>query len=149
LAYPHAHQLLICADGGGSNGYRVRLWKYELWRLAKETGLAVTVCHLPPRTSKRNSIEHRLFSHISMSWPGRPLVSHEVVVELIAATTTKQGLKVHAERDLGTYPTEVSVSDADMRSITICHTLPRLGELLPEPTPGLPSTVSVNPLRAP
>src|SRR5262249_54361157 len=103
-AYPEADRLLICADGGGSNGYRVRLWKYELSRLATETGLDITVCHLPPGTSKWNKIEHRLFSHISMNWRGRPLTSHAVVVELIGATTTKQGLRVHAERDLGTYP---------------------------------------------
>jgi len=119
LAYPDADQLLVCADGGGSNGYRVRLWKYELWRFAKETGLVITVCHLPPGTSKWNKIEHRLFSHISMNWRGRPLVSHEVIVDLIAATTTKQGLKVHAQRDLGTYPTDVTVSDMDMRGITL------------------------------
>ncbi len=118
-AYSDAGELLICADGGGSNGYRVRMWKYELWRFACETGLAITVCHLPPGTSKWNKIEHRLFSHISMNWRGRPLISHEVVVELIAATTTKQGLKVHAERDLGTYPTKVAVSDADMATINL------------------------------
>ena len=119
LAYPEADRLLICADGGGSNGYRVRLWKYELGRLAAETGLAITVCHLPPGTSKWNKIEHRLFSHISMNWRGRPLTSHEVVVELIAATTTKQGLKVHAERDLGTYPPRVNVSDSDMARVRL------------------------------
>jgi Rhodopirellula transposase DDE domain len=119
LAYPEADRLLICADGGGSNGYRVRLWKYELGRLAAETGLAITVCHLPPGTSKWNKIEHRLFSHISMNWRGRPLTSHEVVVELIAATTTKQGLKVHAERDLGTYPPRVNVSDSDMAQVRL------------------------------
>ena len=119
LAYPEADRLLICADGGGSNGYRVRLWKYDLGRLAAETGLAITVCHLPPGTSKWNKIEHRLFSHISMNWRGRPLTSHEVVVELIAATTTKQGLKVHAERDLGTYPPRVNVSDSDMARVRL------------------------------
>ena len=119
LAYPEADRLLICADGGGSNGYRVRLWKYELGRLAAETGLAITVCHLPPGTSKWNKIEHRLFSHISMNWRGRPLTSHEVVVELIAATTTKLGLKVHAERDLGSYPPRVNVSDSDMAQLLL------------------------------
>ena len=118
-AYPKAKRLLICADGGGSNGYRVRLWKYELSRLAGETGLAITVCHLPPGTSKWNKIEHRLFSHISMNWRGRPLTSHEVVVELIGATTTKQGLRVHAERDLGTYPPKVLVSDSNMATIAL------------------------------
>jgi hypothetical protein len=84
-----------------------------------ETGLVITVCHLPPGTSKWNKIEHRLFSHISMNWRGRPLVSHEVIVDLIAATTTQQGLKVHAQRDLGTYPTDVAVSDSDMGAIAL------------------------------
>jgi DDE family transposase len=119
LAYPEVDRLLICADGGGSNGYRVRLWKYELSRLATETGLDITVCHLPPGTSKWNKIEHRLFSHISMNWRGRPLTSHEVVVELIGATTTKQGLRVHAERDLGTYPPKVVVSDWQMAQVLL------------------------------
>ncbi len=118
-AYPGADQLLICCDGGGSNGYRLRLWKYELARFANDAGLAITVCHLPPGTSKWNKIEHRLFSHISMNWRGRPLTSHEVVVNLIAATTTKAGLKVHAERDRGSYPTSLSVSDADMDQICL------------------------------
>src|SRR5215471_4551534 len=99
-----------CADGGGSNGYRARLWKYELGKWAQEEGLAITVCHLPPGTSKWNKIEHRLFAHISMNWRGRPLTSHEVVVELIGATTTQQGLKVHAEPDQGTYPLHIAVS---------------------------------------
>ena len=119
FAYPDADQLLISADGGGSNGYRVRLWKAELWRFAQESGLAITVCHLPPGTSKWNKIEHRLFSHISMNWRGRLLTSHEVVVDLIAATTTKTGLRVHAERDLGTYPLKVPVSGAEMDAIRI------------------------------
>jgi hypothetical protein len=117
VAYPDADQLLISADGGGSNGYRVRAWKHELWRFAKEAGLAITVCHLPPGTSKWNKIEHRLFSHISMNWRGRPLTSHEVVVELIAATTSKTGLRVHAERDRGFYPTNVQITDLDMATI--------------------------------
>ncbi len=94
--YPEADHLLTCADGGGSNGYRVRLWKYELGKWAQEAGLKIKVCHLPPGTSKWNKIEHRLFAHISMNCRGRPLVSHEVIVQLIAATTTRQGLKVHA-----------------------------------------------------
>jgi hypothetical protein len=119
LAYPDAEQLLISADGGGSNGYRTRLWKTELWRFALETGLAITVCHLPPGTSKWNKIEHRLFSHISMNWRGRPLTSHEVVVELIAATTSKSGLRVHAEMDRGTYPTNVAVSDAELAAVRL------------------------------
>lgn len=118
-AYPQADRLLVCADGGGSNGYRVRSWKYELGKLAGQTGLAITVCHLPPGTSKWNKIEHRLFSHISMNWRGRPLTSHEVVVELIAATTTKQGLRVHAERDTGIYPDRIVVSDASMAEIDL------------------------------
>src|SRR5487761_158221 len=122
VAYPKAGQLLICCDGGGSNGYRLRLWKYELCRLASETGLAVTVCHLPPGTSKWNKIEHRLFSHISMNWRGRPLTSHEVVVDLIGAATTKTGLKVHAERDLGTYPTGAKVTDAELEAVaSVAH----------------------------
>src|SRR5215216_2606370 len=117
--YPQADQLLICADGGGSNGYRVRLWKLELHRFANATGLRVTVCHLPPGTSKWNKIEHRLFSHISMNWRGRPLVSHQVVVELIGATTTREGLQVQAELDTGVYPTQVKVSDAELAAVQI------------------------------
>jgi len=117
--YPAAERLLICADGGGSNGYRVRLWKVELQRFADESGLAVTVCHLPPGTSKWNKIEHRLFAHISMNWRGRPLVSHEVVVELIDATTTQAGLRVQAELDLGQYPTKVKVADEEMASLQL------------------------------
>lgn len=118
-AYPEADQLLICADSGGSNGYRIRLWKYELQSLVDETGLWVTVCHLPPGTSKWNKIEHRLFSHISMNWRGRPLVSHEVVVKLIGATMTKSGLKVRAKLDKRKYPLKVKVSDEDMKSLNI------------------------------
>ena len=117
--YPAAERLLICADGGGSNGYRVRLWKVELQRFADESGLAVTVCHLPPGTSKWNKIEHRLFAHISMNWRGRPLVSHEVVVALIGATTTQAGLRVQAELDLGQYPTKVKVADEEMASLQL------------------------------
>ncbi len=96
---PRRHRLLISADGGGSNGYRTRMWKTELAALAARTGLHITVCHLPPGTSKWNKIEHRLFSHISMNWRGRPLTSHEVIVQTIAATTTRTGLTVHAELD--------------------------------------------------
>jgi transposase len=118
-AYPTAERLLICADSGGSNGYRVRLWKVELQSFASETGLQVVVSHLPPGTSKWNKIEHRLFSHISMNWRGRPLVSHEVVVDLIGATTTRQGLQVEADLDRGTYPTKVKVSDEDMAGLRI------------------------------
>ena len=112
--YPQARRLLICADGGGSNGYRTRLWKTELGHLADETGLAVTVCHLPPGTSKWNKIEHRLFSHISMNWRGRPLESHEVIVNTIAATTTRAGLTVHAELDTGSYPKGIKITDQQM-----------------------------------
>ena len=123
VLYPHAQQLLICADGGGSNGYRVRLWKVEVGRWATEAGLTITICHLPPGTSKWNKIEHRLFSHISMNWRGRPLQSHQVVADLIGATTTREGLRVHAERDLGTYPTSVKVSDQELAGVHIApHT---------------------------
>ncbi len=97
--HPSATRLLICADGGGSNGYRTRLWKTELANLAAQTGLRITVAHLPPGTSKWNKIEHRLFAHISMNWRGRPLTSHEVIVQTIAATTTAAGLTVQAELD--------------------------------------------------
>jgi len=117
--YPKANQLLICADSGGSNGYRTRLWKVELQRFADEIGLKVTVCHLPPGTSKWNKIEHRLFSYISMNWRGRPLVSHEVVVNLIAATTTTKGLKVTAHLDLHRYPLKVEVSNEAMQKINL------------------------------
>jgi hypothetical protein len=117
--YPEAEQLLICADSGGSNGYRIRLWKLELQALVDETGLWITVCHLPPGTSKWNKIEHRLFSHISMNWRGRPLVSHEVVVKLIGATMTKSGLKVRAKLDKRKYPLKIKVSKEDMKSLNI------------------------------
>jgi transposase len=117
--YPDAERLLVCADAGGSNGYRVRAWKVELARFATETGLAVTVCHFPPGTSKWNRIEHRLFSAISVNWRGRPLVSHEVIVELIGATATRTGLKVRAELDRGVYPLGVKVSDAELATIPL------------------------------
>ena len=119
VAYPQADRLLICADGGGSNGYRLRLWKVELQRFATETGLQVTVCHLPPGTSKWNKIEHRLFAQISMNWRGRPLVSHEVVVQLIGATTTRTGLQVQAEIDLGRYPTKIKVADDELAAVRL------------------------------
>lgn len=108
--YPHATQLLITADAGGSNGYRYRVWKSELAALAAETGLRITVCHFPPGTSKWNKIEHRLFSHISLNWRGRPLTSHDVVIETIAATRTRAGLRVEAHLDRGDYPTGISIS---------------------------------------
>jgi transposase len=116
-AYPEASRLLISADGGGSNGHRTRLWKTELARLAEDTGLTVTVCHLPPGTSKWNKIEHRLFSHISMNWRGRPLTSHEVVVNTIAATTTRTGLTVTAELDTGSYAKGIKITDQQMRDL--------------------------------
>jgi hypothetical protein len=102
--YPAATRLLVTADAGGSNGYRVRAWKTELARFAAETGLAVTVCHFPPGTSKWNRIEHRLFSVISMNWRGRPLESHEVIVELIGATRTRSGLTVRGEWNYSILP---------------------------------------------
>jgi len=117
--YPQARRLLICADGGGSNGYRVRLWKKELQALAHETGLELHVCHLPPGTSKWNKIEHRLFSHISINWRGKPLTSHEVIIQLIAATTTRTGLKVIAKVDRGRYPDKIKVSDAEMATLNL------------------------------
>jgi transposase len=117
--YPDITELLVCADGGGSNGYRLRLWKVELQQLADETGLAITVCHFPPGTSKWNKIEHRLFAHITMNWRGRPLVSHEVVVNLIGATTTRTGLKVKARLDTSIYPIKIKVPDQDMMNLNI------------------------------
>jgi hypothetical protein len=115
--YPAARRLLITADAGGSNGYRTRAWKAGLAELARETGLEITCCHFPPGTSKWNKIEHRLFSRITMNWRGRPLSSHEVIVNSIAATTTRAGLAVHAELDTGTYPAGVTVSDAQMDAL--------------------------------
>jgi hypothetical protein len=119
--YPQASRLLITADAGGSNGYRTRAWKAELAALAAETGLEITVCHLPPGTSKWNKIEHRLFSHITMNWRGRPLTSHEVIVNSIAATTTRTGLTVRAELDPGSYPTGTEISDAQMAEIPLAR----------------------------
>jgi hypothetical protein len=116
-AYPDARELMIMADGGGSNGSRVRLWKLELQRLADELALTIKVSHYPPGTSKWNKIEHRLFSYISMNWRGKPLVSHEVIVELIAATRTGKGLKVQAELDSNLYQKGVKVSDQEFAAI--------------------------------
>ena len=118
-AYPKAGKLLITADSGGSNGARVRLWKLELQKLADETGLEITICHLPPGTSKWNKIEHRMFSFISQNWRGKPLVSHQVIVNLIAATKTKTGLRVRAELDPGKYPKGVKVSDKEVAAIRL------------------------------
>ena len=115
--YPTATRLLITADGGGSNGSRVRLWKLELQRLADATGLELAVCHLPPGTSKWNKIEHRLFSFISQNWRGKPLVSHAVIVNLIAATTTTTGLTVRCQLDTNAYPTGRKVSDKELATL--------------------------------
>ena len=115
--YPAARELLIVADGGGSNGSRTRLWKTELQRFADKTGLTVSVCHLPPGTSKWNKIEHRLFAYISQNWRGRPLVSFEVIVNLIADTTTTTGLEIQAELDTNAYPKGRKVSDEELASV--------------------------------
>ena len=115
-AYPGARQLLITADCGGSNGSRRWLWKVELARLATELGIEITVVHLPPGASKWNKIEHRLFSAISMNWRGRPLESHQVILETIRATTTRTGLRVQAELDTGSYPTGIEVSKKQMKT---------------------------------
>jgi hypothetical protein len=117
--YPDATQLLICADAGGSNGYRIRAWKVELAKLAKETGLEITVAHFPPGTSKWTKIEHRLFSFITMNWRGRPLTSYRVMVQLIANTTTKKGLKVNAALDEGHYPTGVKISNEELAAVPL------------------------------
>jgi transposase len=117
--YPTAKTLLINADGGGSNGSRVRLWKRELQGLADELGIEITVCHLPPGTSKWNKIEHRLFSFITQNWRGRPLISYHTIVQLIAATTTETGLKVQCEIDPNTYPKGVKVDDDEMAALSI------------------------------
>ena len=117
--YPNATTLTITADCGGSNGVRVRLWKRELQRFANETGLDVTVTHLPPGTSKWNKIEHRLFAFITQNWRGKPLVSHQVIVRLIGATTTENGLKVTCEIDGGLYPKGIKVSDQEMETLNI------------------------------
>ena len=117
--YPDAKTLLITADCGGSNGVRVRLWKWELQNLANELGLAITVCHLPPGTSKWNKIEHRLFSFITQNWRGKPLVSYQAIVQLIASTTTRTGLNVKCGIDENLYPSGRKVSDEEMASINI------------------------------
>lgn len=117
--YPHAQAILITADGGGSNASRNRLWKVELQKLTDDTGLAIYVRHFPPGTSKWNKIEHRMFCHITENWRGRPLINHEVIVNLIGHTTTKTGLTIQAELDQNTYPTGITVSDQDLRSINL------------------------------
>ena len=118
-AYPHATELLITADGGGSNSSRSRLWKVELQRFADESGLSIGVCHYPPGTSKWNAIEHRMFSHISQNWRGRPLVSHETIVNLIAHTTTTKGLTIQCQLDRESYPKGIKVSDEELASVQI------------------------------
>ena len=117
--YAKARELLIVADGGGSNGSRSRLWKVELQGLADELHLTIHVCHFPPGTSKWNKIEHRMFNHITQNWRGRPLVSHEVMVNLIASTTTRQGLKIRARLDQRKYPTGIKVTDEQMNQLNI------------------------------
>jgi hypothetical protein len=117
--HPQARRLMITADGGGSNGYRVRLWKTELQRLANDLRLPITVCHMPPGTSKWNKIEHRLFSFITINWRGKPLRSFRTIVQLIAATTTEAGLTVRAELDENKYPKGVKISDAELAAVNL------------------------------
>jgi len=119
VRYENARRLLITADGGGSNGSRVRLWKFELQKLADQTGLILQVCHYPPGTSKWNKIEHRMFCHITQNWRGKPLVSRLAVVDLIAATTTKTGLTVRCELDENSYPKAIRVADEEMAALNI------------------------------
>jgi Rhodopirellula transposase DDE domain len=117
--YKTARELLITADGGGSNGSRCRLWKVALHELATELEISIQVCHFPPGTSKWNKIEHRMFAHITQNWRGRPLVSHEVIVNLIAHTATQQGLLIQAELDSGSYPTGLKVSDQELALVNL------------------------------
>ena len=117
--YPHAHELLITADAGGSNGYRVKLWKRELQKLANETGLRLMICHFPPGRSKWNRIEHRMFGHITTNWRGRPLSSLEVIVNLIAGTRTEKGLNIQAAVDLGSNEKGIEVSDEEMSQLQL------------------------------
>lgn len=117
--YPEATRLMVTADAGGSNSYRSRAFKVELAKLAATIGLVITVCHMPPGTSKWNKIEHRLFSFISMNWRGKPLTTYRTVVELIAATTTRTGLRVQADLDQASYPIGIKVSDAELRSVPL------------------------------
>jgi hypothetical protein len=119
--YPRAAELMICADGGGSNSSRGRLWKVALQEVADATGLVLHVCHFPPGTSKWNKIEHRLFCHVTQNWRGRPLVSHDVIVSLIGSTTTAKGLRVRAALDTAPYPTGVKVSQREMAGLNIAR----------------------------
>jgi hypothetical protein len=117
--YPHAKEILIMADGGGSNGSRNRLWKKSLQQWADREGLTLMICHFPPGTSKWNKIEHRMFCHITRNWRGKPLVSHEVIIKLIGATSTEKGLRIRAELDTNVYLTGKKVSDEEMESLNI------------------------------
>ena len=117
--YPAAQELLLMADGGGSNSSRSRLWKVALQQLADETGLSISVCHFPPGTSKWNKIEHRMFCHITENWRGQPLISHEVIVNLIGNTRTNAGLTIQAELDSGVYPIKKQVSDAELAQVRL------------------------------
>lgn len=117
--YPKAHRLLITADCGGSNGYRVRLWRLQLQKLADELQMTIQVCHFPPGTSKWNKIEHRMFCHITKNWRGRPLISRQVVVNLIGSTTTRTGLHVQAKLDENAYPSGIKVSDEELATLAI------------------------------
>jgi hypothetical protein len=119
IAYPDARKLLITADSGGSNGYRVRLWKVELQKLADESGLDISVSHFPPGTSKWNKIEHKLFSFVTQNWRGKPLISHEVIVSLIAATTTQKGLHVECGLDKKIYQKGIKISDNELKEVNI------------------------------
>ena len=119
LAYPQAEELLITADGGGSNSSRARLWKLCLQKLADDLALRISVCHFPPGTSKWNKIEHRMFCHITENWRGRPLLSRAVIVNLIGSTKTRTGLHINAELDIGSYPTKIKVTDKELASIRI------------------------------
>src|SRR5213083_1169955 len=121
ITTPPALPSMRSADGGGSNGYRVRLWKVELQKLADELKLPITVCHLPPGTSKWNKIEHRLFSFITMNWRGKPLVSHQVIVQLIGSTSTETGLKVCCEIDRNLYPKGLKVTEREMQAVNIAR----------------------------
>ena len=121
ISHPDAKKILITADGGGSNGHRVRLWKTELQKLADETGLEISVCHFPPGTSKWNKIEHRLFSYISINWRGKPLTSYEVIVNLIAGTTTEKGLKVKCMLDENKYPKGIKITKEEVEELGIVH----------------------------
>jgi len=117
--YKNAKKLLITADAGGSNGYRTRLWKYELQKLSDKIGLDISVCHYPPGTSKWNKIEHRMFCHITENWRAKPLISRAVIVNLIGSTKTRSGLKIKAKLDLNEYPTGIKVPDEEFLKIKI------------------------------